>query len=133
MYTTARLFKFMEFPMNSFWCNYLRVRPVEAKIYKYLGVKIYKKIVPTSGDIIFRLIGARWIKGYSRISLETYRTDNIGCEIIHLFFFCLYLPPTFMTWQWLTWTIFNIFVNIYPIMTQRYLRFRVDTILAKGA
>ena len=124
---------------------YLRLRPFEFKgngaIYARLGARIYKKFVPTSGDLVTRLRGIKRLKivetGDRREALENYINLTQKWEWRHL------ISAIFLqSWAllagvslgmehfWVSSTI-NIFVNIFPIIVQRFNRVRLVGVIAK--
>lgn len=109
-------------------------------IYKILGVHIFGKIVPTGGLWIRKITGLKlysWrLERASRKGARLYQYKSCAYELIHLTALIYQLPEfteyTF-TGQWgaladLWW---NIPVNIYTLMLQRYNRARIRYILNK--
>jgi glycosyl-4,4'-diaponeurosporenoate acyltransferase len=107
-------------------------------IYKYLGVRLYKKYVPTSGDLITRARGIKRLKIEDfgrRGALEDHRRLTCVWERRHLISAVL-----LQSWAifgglkfgaenfWISSAI-NVFVNLYPIMLQRFNRVRIDLCL----
>ncbi len=124
---------------------YFRLRPFElhgnGTIYARLGVRIYKKFVPTTGDLVTRLRGIKRLKiveiGDRREALENYLNLTLKWEWRHL------ISAVFLqSWAllagislgmehfWISSTI-NIFVNFYPIILQRFNRVRLVNIITK--
>ncbi len=124
---------------------YFRLRPFElhgnGTIYARLGVRIYKKFVPTTGDLVTRLRGIKRLKiveiGDRREALENYLNLTLKWEWRHL------ISAVFLqSWAllagitlgmehfWISSTI-NIFVNFYPIILQRFNRVRLVSIITK--
>ncbi len=124
---------------------YFRLRPFElhgnGTIYARLGVRIYKKFVPTTGDLVTRLRGIKRLKiveiGDRRKALENYLNLTLKWEWRHL------ISAVFLqSWAllagitlgmehfWISSTI-NIFVNFYPIILQRFNRVRLVSIITK--
>lgn len=128
---------------------YYKPKEIEKKgkgrIYRGLGVHLFKKIVPTGGDYIHRLLHWKMppyslehsIKNSSdRISgLKSYAIATCAYETLHLAFMASSVPglvesiqegdigKTLHTIGW------NVAVNIYPIMLQRYNRARIHNVL----
>ena len=109
-------------------------------IYKYLGVRIYKKYLPTSGDLVTRSRGIKRLKVGElgrRKALEEHEKLTYKWERRHIVSAVL-----LQTWAvlggvafglehlWISSTI-NVFVNVYPILLQRYNRARIDLCLEK--
>ena len=124
---------------------YLRLRPFELQgngvIYTRLGARIYKKFVPTSGDLVTRLWGIKRLKivetGDRLEALENYMNLTLKWEWRHLISAVFLqswalLAGTFLGMEhfWISSTI-NIFVNFYPIIVQRFNRVRLVGIIAK--
>jgi len=97
---------------------YFRPRSFELRrdgqIYVPFGVRIYKKFVPSSGDIITRLRGIDRLK----IVESGSRRQALGAEI------------AFGNHNFLISTVINLLVNIYPIMVQRFNRVGITNILS---
>ena len=107
-------------------------------IYKYLGVRIYKKYLPTSGDLVTRSRGIKRLKVGElgrRKALEEHEKLTRKWERRHIVSAVL-----LQTWAvlggvafglehlWISSTI-NVFVNVYPILLQRFNRARIDLCL----
>lgn len=124
---------------------YFKMRPFElrhkGKIYEQLGARVYKKWVPTSGEVItrFRLINRLKIveTGSRRTALENHEKLTRIWEWRHL------LSALFLqSWaiaagfflgveQFYVCSVINIIVNLYPIAVQRYNRVRITLLLKK--
>ena len=124
---------------------YLRLRPFELQgsgaIYARLGARSYKKYVPTTGDLVTRLRGIKRLKivetGDRREALENYMNLTLKWEwrhVISAVFLQAWalLAGTFLGMEhfWISSAI-NIFVNVYPIIVQRFNRVRLVRIIAK--
>ena len=94
------------------------------RIYELLGVRIFKKFLPTYGDYMLRLTGIRLINNGSTETLKDYETATKIFEMIHLVFCLLYICFSVSI-------LLNLMINIYPIMVQRYNRARIYKILRK--
>ncbi|KKQ08908.1 hypothetical protein A3E66_04680 [Candidatus Daviesbacteria bacterium RIFCSPHIGHO2_12_FULL_37_16] len=105
------------------------------EVYEKLGVRTYKKYVPTSGDLVRRLVWKRfgdesWVKG-NVDSLKSMERFTRIYEGIHATF--LGVGVATMAAQLQAGQIegaaftagLNTLVNVYPIMTQRYNRSRL--------
>lgn len=111
--------------LNDFKTWYFRPRDFELRdngaVYRRLGARFYKKIVPSSGEWVSRLRGIDRLKvrdaGTRRGALLMYEEQTRKWEWGHLISaFCLQL--------WVC-TAINLVVNVYPIMVQRYNRARI--------
>jgi hypothetical protein len=98
------------------------------KLYRLLGVHIFKKFLPTGGDYVVRYAKIRMIPDSSAEALEAYERCTRVYETIHVIFFFLYI---FLPSSFLSNLLLNLVINVYPIMTQRYNRARIDCILKK--
>jgi glycosyl-4,4'-diaponeurosporenoate acyltransferase len=107
--------------------------------YPRLGVRIYKKYLPTSGEVISRFRGIDRLKiaatGSRRQALLNYELQTRTWEGRHLVSAVL-----LQAWaviggamvdmeQFWASSVINVLVNIYPIMVQRFNRARIATIL----
>jgi hypothetical protein len=129
---------------QSFRRWYFRARSFEkwngGVIYEYLGIRIYKKYLPTSGDLITQAQGIKRLKIKEtgrRTALEDHRKLTCTWEMRHLISAAL-----LQTWAvfgglslgaehfWISSAI-NMIVNGYPIMLQRFNRIRIDACLEK--
>ena len=109
-------------------------------VYVHLGVRIYKKYLPTSGDLITRARGIKRLKVAGlgrRAALERHRNQTCVWEWRHLISAILLQSWAIFAWLkfgvakfWVS-TVINIFVNIYPIMLQRFTRARIKLCLGK--
>ncbi len=107
-------------------------------IYELIGIKTYKKYLPTTGDIVRKRKKITQIK-ISRTDkiTELYKYEKktrnyewrhiIGAIIFILLTFVLNKKLTVFDWVFLP--ILNLYVNIYPIFLQRYNRIRIIKVL----
>ncbi len=110
-------------------------------IYVRLGARIYKKFVPTSGDLITRLRGINRLKivetGNRRQALENYQEQTRKWEWRHLISavllesWAVFAGIAFGIEHFFISSTINLFVNLYPIMVQRYNRARIAQVLSK--
>lgn len=103
-------------------------------IYEFIGIKIYKKYLPTTGDIVrkWRNIKQIQIGNTDKISeLYNYEKKTRNYEwrhIIGAFIFIiltLTLDRKLTIFDWVFLPILNLYLNIYPIFLQRYNRIRI--------
>jgi len=108
---------------------------MEGKIYKYIGVHLFRKLLVLSG----------WERSRKKenpirrslILLEYYeyrtRTSEFGHTIIAIInlFISVYVFKAYSYKDIIWLTFFNIFLNIYPITVQRYNRPRVRRAIKK--
>lgn len=123
---------------------YFNPRPFErhngGAIYEKLGVRVYKKYLPTSGDLISRARGIKRLKTNDlgrRVALENHRTQTCMWESRHLISAILLQSWAiigglkFGVEQFWISSVINVFVNVYPIMVQRFNRVRINLCLEK--
>jgi hypothetical protein len=132
---------------NSISLKYFRPKKFEyyhdRTIYDLIGIKIYKKYLPTTGDIVRR---RRKIKQIDLTSagryeeLYRYERKTRNYEWRHIigaisFVALRFLFDSELRVTWLDLTILpamNLYINIYPIFLQRYNRIRILKILKKN-
>lgn len=126
---------------------YLKLRPFElrneGKIYAQLGAGVYKKWVPTSGEVITRLRDIDRLKivetGSRREALENHKKLTRIWEWRHLisavllFLWAIGAGLSFGVEHLYISVAINVFVNLYPIAVQRYNRVRITLLLQKMA
>ena len=115
-------------------------------LYKFLGVRIFKKFVPVTGDIAHRRTKTKSIPNAATETLRKYEKVTRSYEMGHLIFFLwfaiipIWLMVTFATLGYPVSTlvyigaiyfIINLPLNVYPIIIQRYNRARIYWILQK--
>lgn len=119
---------------------YLRPREFEAgRLYPLLGVRWYKKAVPSSGEWVSRWRGIDRLKiaasGSRRLALQNYDLQARKWEIRHLVsaiplqVWAVVGGATVGVEQFWTCSAINVVVNIYPIMVQRFNRARIALLL----
>jgi hypothetical protein len=122
--------------------SYFKTKRLETNmLYEGLGVRFYKRWMPTTGDIAVR---TKWHPCYKLNSLLTSRNaaglhrliqDTKIVELVHLVGLTIFggimaRDIHSQSWGWLAFdTLINIGLNIYPIMVQRYNRNRVNRVL----
>ncbi len=112
----------------------------DGRIYILLGVRTYKKFVPTSGDKITHLRGIDRLKivksGGRRQALENYEKQTRKREWRHLISAILLqswavgAEIAFGNHNFVISSLVNLLVNLYPIMVQRFNRVRITHILS---
>jgi hypothetical protein len=129
--------------LPSLTCWYFEPRRIEqaanGRIYVLLGVRLFKRYLPTSGDLISRFRRRRRIApiGPDLVdSLLQYEKQTKSWEARHIFGALSMLA---LTWwsiavhgkgSWPALLGANLLINGYPIMLQRYNRARLRSILA---
>lgn len=105
------------------------------RLYEKLGVRTFKKFLPTFGDYVCRLTGARLIKGKKDLKgmdnwTKIYETVHvIGGSISAEMTIDMIAEGNYAGAA--SQLISNLLVNIYPIMTQRYNRSRLHNAIER--
>jgi hypothetical protein len=110
-------------------------------IYEFVGIKVYKKYLPTTGDIVRKWRNIVQIRPdrSKRIS-ELYRNERQTrtYEIRHIIGTIVFVALVFVVDKKLNLfdmaflTVLNLYVNIYPIILQRHNRIRIIKVLLKN-
>lgn len=107
-------------------------------IYKYIGINLFKKYLPTSGDLVYRYwgkkhLGFKSIKTYQpllRFEMQTRKWEFR--HLIGMFGF-LFIAGAIETHYKLSDYIFVsllfLLINVYPIVLQRHNRIRIINVL----
>ncbi|WP_040005641.1 glycosyl-4,4'-diaponeurosporenoate acyltransferase CrtO family protein [Fibrisoma limi] len=125
-------------------CRYLKPRRFELVgqriIYEFIGMRIFKRYVPTTGDLVRQWRASKQIvigeQGRFQVLYEyerqtrRYEWRHVGGAIGFVLLAVLINKPlTLVDWVFLTWL--NLTVNIYPIFLQRYNRIRILDVLRR--
>ncbi len=115
---------------------YFKPRNFETiRFYEKIGVRIFKKFLPTMGDYLIRLTNYHCVEGKRDIKLMEFISRIYELTHVVIFIFVTisiieslfdhnYKNAFFLC-------LLNIIVNIYPIMTQRYNRIRLLRIIER--
>jgi len=132
---------------NSIPFKYFRPKKFEyyrdITIYELIGIKLYKKYLPTTGDLVRRRRKIKQINlGSSNRYEELYRYERKtrNYEFRHIIGAILFILFRFLFDSQLRLTVIdftllpamNLYINIYPIFLQRYNRIRILRILKKN-
>ena len=107
-------------------------------IYEFVGIKLFKKYLPFTGDIARKwrgLIQIKFNKSERTNELYQYELETRKNEIRHIFGTILCVGLIFITDKKLSCfdicflTLLNLYVNLYPIFLQRYNRIRIIKVL----
>ena len=107
-------------------------------IYEWVGIKTYKKYLPTTGDIVRKRKNLTQIKISNSDKLEElyrYERKTRNYEWRHIIGAIIFILLTIMLdrkltiFDWIFVPILNLYVNIYPIFLQRYNRIRIIRVL----
>jgi hypothetical protein len=128
--------------LRAFWNRYFEPKPFEIRgegqIYRSIGIRLFKRYLPTSGDLVSRWRGQRRIPTYNvDIAADLVRYEKVtrSYEARHIFGATSML---LLSWwsitfhgkgDWFVLIMANILINGYPIMLQRYNRVRLRSIL----
>ncbi|MRR09710.1 hypothetical protein EG831_06495 [bacterium] len=119
-------------------------RAGSGRIYERLGIRLYKRYLPTSGDLVSHARGVRHVdrSGIGLLpSLQRIERRTRVYEARHIFGALSMLAISWWSiavhhrGNWLVLSVANLLINGYPIMLQRYNRTRVYAIrerLASG-
>ncbi|MBK7305444.1 MAG: hypothetical protein WAT21_01975 [Saprospiraceae bacterium] len=107
-------------------------------IYDLIGIKIYKKYLPTTGEIVRqkRKIPQIKISNTGKIDeLYEYERKTRNYEWRHVIGAIIFVGLTLMLYRkltifdWIFLPILNLYLNFYPIFLQRYNRIRIIKVL----
>ena len=114
-------------------------------IYNLIGIKIYKKYLPTTGDIARKRKKITQIKlgaGNKVEELQKYEKQTRNYEWRHLIGLFVFIPVFILltllsdekltVFDWIFLNILNLCINIYPILLQRYNRIRIIKVLERN-
>lgn len=131
--------------MNKFASTYYRPKPFEYygndTIYDLIGIRLYKKYLPSTGDIVrqWRKLKQIDLNRADRFEeLYRYEKKTRNYEWRHIFGIALssaLIPFIERELIWLDWLIIfllNLVINIYPIFLQRYNRIRILKVLQRN-
>lgn len=112
-----------------------------ATIYDLMGIRLYKKYLPSTGDIVRRWRNIKQIipERFGRMEeLYRYERKTRNYEWRHWIGILIFIILTalidrkFTTFDWLFVSLLNLVVNIYPIFLQRYNRIRIIHVLQRN-
>ena len=110
-------------------------------IYELIGIKIYKKYLPTTGDIVRqkrKIIQIKIATADKINELYKYERQTRNYEWRHLIgalifiLLALLIERKFTIYDWVFLTVLNLCINIYPIFLQRYNRIRIIKVLERN-
>ncbi len=129
---------------RAFWSWYFEPKRFEraggCRIYRLAGVRIFKRYLPTSGDLVSRWRGISRIKrtdGGLRLAVVRYERITRSYEARHIFGALSMLA---INWwaiavhgkgSWIALLAANALINGYPMMIQRYNRVRLEAARAR--
>lgn len=122
--------------------NYFKPKKIEfyrnKTIYEFLGIKLYKKYLPMTGDIARKwrnIIQIKLTKSERINELYRYERQTRNNELRHIFATIGCIGLIFIVDKKLSWldifflTSLNLYLNIYPIFLQRHNRIRIIKVL----
>lgn len=129
---------------RAFWSWYFAPRAFEragdGRVYRKLGVRFFKRWLPTSGDVVTRRRGKLHIAvrdGGREAALRRHERRTRAYEARHIFGALSMLAISWWSvaihdkGNWLVLLAANLVINGYPIMLQRYNRVRLHEVLAR--
>lgn len=120
--------------------HWIEPKPFESTtLYEKLGVRVYKKYVPTSGD---------WVRAHITHQPSSYSSDpeelrkyeiytryfegaHIAMAALLIPSLALLSPDNNLGSKAAILIIYNVLANLYPVMVQRYNRMRFNTVIAR--
>jgi hypothetical protein len=131
---------------HSFWHWYFEPKAFEkagnCRLYRLLGVRGFKRYLPTSGDLVSRWQGiARIQRAQGGLDQALRRWERVtrSYEARHIFGALSMLAISWWSitfhnkGQWPALIAANLLINGYPILLQRYNRVRLQSALAHFA
>ena len=122
--------------------NYFKPKKFEfyrgKTIYECVGIRLYKKYLPTTGDIARRqknIVQINLGKGKRIKELYKYEKQTRNYELRHIIGFVGFIILIFVIdkklnlFDFMFLTILNLYINVYPIFLQRYNRIRIIRVL----
>jgi len=131
--------------MSPWLLNYFKPRDFEQikerTIYEFIGIRTFKKYLPTSGDLVrnWKKINqfnpARLPRTEALHLLELKTRNYEWRHILGTFLFILLIlliDKKLTLFDMLFLWLLNMFVNLYPIFLQRYNRIRILKLIKKN-
>ncbi len=122
--------------------NYFKPKKIESyrnqTIYEFVGIKLYKKYLPMTGDIARKrrnIIQIKLNKSGRINELHRYERQTRKNELRHIIATILCIGLVFINDRKLSFldivflTSLNLYLNIYPIFLQRHNRIRIIKVL----
>jgi hypothetical protein len=113
----------------------------EKTIYEFLGIKLYKKYLPTTGDIARKrrkIIQIQPWRSDKFTELYRYERQTRWYELRHIIGTIVFIALVFIIDKKLNYfdffflTLLNLYVNIYPVFPQRHNRIRIIKVLVNN-
>ena len=114
----------------------------ERSIYELLGVRFFKRYLLPTERLVNRLRGGKAMRGgqdvlhaeLRRLEWETRRNEVIHLSALLLITGILLVKSPQLSMVQLFWILaINLYVNLYPILVQRYNRLRLTRLMRKCA
>lgn len=125
--------------------NYFKPKTFEfyrnQPIYDFIGIKLYKKYLPTTGDIARKyrnIVQIKPSKSNRITELYNYEKQTRNYELRHIIAMAGFVALIFIIDKKLSFydaaflTVLNLYINLYPIFLQRYNRIRIIKVLLKN-
>ncbi|MEM8891414.1 MAG: hypothetical protein AAGD28_25775 [Bacteroidota bacterium] len=115
-------------------------RSREDSIYRWIGIKFFKKYLPTSGDIARKIKGITQIEHHQAdrfLEIRKYEHKTRIFEFRHMLgmivfiFILLLFEKNYSLFDYLLVSILFLILNIYPILLQRHNRIRILNLLKR--
>lgn len=104
------------------------------RLYRSLGIKYWKELLPDGAGIFDNGFRKRQMHGIDELYLKRFILETCRAELVH--WVIIALIPLFFLWnplQVAVWMIpFGLAVNLPCLLTQRYNRPRLQRILRRG-
>lgn len=113
----------------------------DVTIYNLIGIRLYKKYLPTTGDIVRKrrkIIQIGTGKTGIITELYNYEKKTRNYEFRHIIGAVIFIVLVFLldrkltVYDWIFLPVLNLYINIYPIFLQRYNRIRIIKVLQKN-
>jgi glycosyl-4,4'-diaponeurosporenoate acyltransferase len=110
-------------------------------IYEFIGIKLYKKYLPFTGDIARKKKNTTQIKSNTKgrfDELYSYERETRRNELIHIFGLILCIGLMLIYSKEISGIdlvfliLLNLYLNIYPIFLQRHNRLRIIKVLVNN-
>jgi glycosyl-4,4'-diaponeurosporenoate acyltransferase len=109
-------------------------------LYEALGVKFFKRYLLPTEHLVRHSLGGKALRGdqvHLRADLERLLWETKRNETIHVLGFILFgvvllvKSKDISIVEWFVFVAVNLYVNVYPILLQRYNRIRLNRLLKR--
>lgn len=111
-----------------------------SSIYKYIGIKTFKKYLPTSGELVYRFLGKKHlvfnsVQSYQPLLMLELQTRKWEFRhIIGMIGFIIItgvIEKHYDLTDYIIVTLLFLVINVYPIALQRHNRIRILNLLKR--